>query len=961
MRRLLTLVATAALVAVGFTVSPVAPQPATEAAPAGSAFDPGLIISDPVFYDFGTMSVGDIQKFLDSRVETCRADSTGPACLKDYREDILERAAETGRCNAIKPKTQATAAEIIYTIANACGINPKVLIVTLQKEQGLVTSTKPTAYMYRAAMGYGCPDSDPAICGKVFVGLSNQLFRAASQLRWYGNPEGSFTYLKPGKTVSVRYSPKADCGTRSFEMKSQATANLYYYTPYTPNQAALDNLYGTGDGCSAYGNRNFWRFFHDWFGSPISGSYLLKSANSQTFLIVNASKYLVSSPQLTSSLRTLGPVGEISQGYLDSFSFAGEMNQLVKDPDGVNYLLVDGSRYKLEDCSIASHYGVSCSTAIPLTTAQLVTFADAGILTRLVQASDGKRYWIDSAKSREVLDDVALTTLGVAIPKTTKLNVAQLAKVTVGSPLASDLQLFSIAGSTDRALSYGGKIYRLSGSLVAELPVSNWFKSSTATVSAESVAAMAGSATVTGIVANSRGEGYLLSPNGRVVLQRLADWTSTPVILPDAVLAKIPLASGSINTPGVVKSSTSGSLFYVRDGLRRTIKSATTSSLLQTLHGQSEVPTIPNTAIAGIAHGGLALAPGSALLDSKAKKLYLVDGFNSLVALTNTTRAKWATGASPITTDPKFFAGYTTRKGISTAKVSCGGTTMLLDDGELHPVGTDTAMHFPGTAYTLDDSTCISLGVSSVQLGQFVRTPGKTMYLVAGGQKYKISNWSAYQALLKEGAIGYRWVSDHFVSLIPSASTGASASLPLALNDRVVLPKFGGTSASTPTPTPTASPTTTASSSATPTPTQVPAPTPTPSPTSSGGFEEYKVVSGDTLSKIATRFGVTVTAIMQANGLSNANYIYIGQLLRIPTASSSATLAPTPSQSQSPSASPTASSTSPATSEETHVVVSGDSLWSIARKYSTTVTTLQALNQISNPNLLRIGQVIRLP
>ncbi|MFZ1523014.1 MAG: hypothetical protein WAS94_03260, partial [Candidatus Saccharimonadales bacterium] len=38
-------------------------------------------------------------------------------------------------------------------------------------------------------------------------------------------------------------------------------------TPYRPNQAALNNLYGTGDGCSAYGNRNFWRFYTDWFGS----------------------------------------------------------------------------------------------------------------------------------------------------------------------------------------------------------------------------------------------------------------------------------------------------------------------------------------------------------------------------------------------------------------------------------------------------------------------------------------------------------------------------------------------------------------------------------------------------------------------------------------------------------------------------------------------------------------------
>jgi hypothetical protein len=54
---------------------------------------------------------------------------------------------------------------------------------------------------------------------------------------------------------------------------NQATANLYDYTPYVPNSAALNNLYGLGDGCSSYGNRNFWRIYNDWFGSTTLPSY----------------------------------------------------------------------------------------------------------------------------------------------------------------------------------------------------------------------------------------------------------------------------------------------------------------------------------------------------------------------------------------------------------------------------------------------------------------------------------------------------------------------------------------------------------------------------------------------------------------------------------------------------------------------------------------------------------------
>ena len=219
-----------ALIGVTSIKSEVSPAEAANA----SRFDPGLIISDSVFYDFGTMSVAEIQRFLDSKVTKCLATSA-PVCLKDYRTSTPAKAAEAGRCDAMPAKTNISAAEIIYDIAHACGINPRVLLVTLQKEQGLVQATNPTWYMYRAALGYGCPDSDPGICGKVWTGLFNQLHKGAGQFQWYGDPRGSFTYLKPGRTVSVRYSPTASCGSKSFLLKSQATAALYYYTPYTPN------------------------------------------------------------------------------------------------------------------------------------------------------------------------------------------------------------------------------------------------------------------------------------------------------------------------------------------------------------------------------------------------------------------------------------------------------------------------------------------------------------------------------------------------------------------------------------------------------------------------------------------------------------------------------------------------------------------------------------------------------
>ena len=55
-------------------------------------------------------------------------------------------------------------------------------------------------------------------------------------------------------------------------IQNTATASLYNYTPYQPNAAALAAYPGTGDACSAYGNRNFFYLFRKYFGSTGGGT-----------------------------------------------------------------------------------------------------------------------------------------------------------------------------------------------------------------------------------------------------------------------------------------------------------------------------------------------------------------------------------------------------------------------------------------------------------------------------------------------------------------------------------------------------------------------------------------------------------------------------------------------------------------------------------------------------------------
>ncbi len=238
----------------------------------GSEFRPGRIIDDTIFFNPNLIGgPAEIQAFLNSKVPVCDTwhSSSDPnnqppfTCLKDYRQNVQAKPLEPGLCAGFTAGNKS-AAQIIYEVGQSCGVNPAVLLVMLQKEQALITDTWPWNIQYRSAMGYGCPDTAP--CDAEYYGFFNQVYNAARQFRYYAKNPTYYNH-RAGRNNNILFSPNGACGSSSVFIENQATAGLYNYTPYQPNQAALNNLYGTGDNCSAYGNRNFWRMFNDWFGS----------------------------------------------------------------------------------------------------------------------------------------------------------------------------------------------------------------------------------------------------------------------------------------------------------------------------------------------------------------------------------------------------------------------------------------------------------------------------------------------------------------------------------------------------------------------------------------------------------------------------------------------------------------------------------------------------------------------
>jgi putative cell wall-binding protein len=143
----------------------------------------------------------------------------------------------------------------------------------LQKEQGLVTMSNPSSAVLRKAMGYGCPDS--SVCDSLYYGLFNQIYSAASQLERYGLRTSDNVSFRTKYQIGVPYpiaTAPGDCPKITVTVKNMATTALYYYTPYTPNAAVLANLHGAAanPSCAAYGNRNFWVYYYDWFGDPLT-------------------------------------------------------------------------------------------------------------------------------------------------------------------------------------------------------------------------------------------------------------------------------------------------------------------------------------------------------------------------------------------------------------------------------------------------------------------------------------------------------------------------------------------------------------------------------------------------------------------------------------------------------------------------------------------------------------------
>lgn len=450
-------------------------------ATAVTGFNPGRIIDDGIFTNSKTLNVSQIQAFLNSKVSSCDTNGTQPAsdfgrpdlthaqyaslmgwsappyiCLKDYTENGL------------------SSAQIIYNTAQQFQINPEVFLVLLQKEQGLVTDTWPLATQYVTATGYGCPDSTPGVCNSSYFGFTSQLHWAGTMFRSILN--SSSTWYSPYTLGNnyIQWNPNTSCGGSTVYIQNLSTASLYDYTPYQPNQAALNAGYGLGDSCSSYGNRNFFEYFTDWFGPTLSNVSLQKGTSSNTvYVVYDGKKQGIPSPDVLSAWGLSGlTVYTVSDVAIGAIPDGGILTRLVKNPYNTSMLLLaDNGGFFNAWPNMITDFGLDPTTASTISPSLLSMTSHSADLTPFIQTpSVGGVLLVDKGTYHSFSSWNSLTSWASSAPAVSNISSALFSSILTAN---TNYGVFSgqLADSLgNRYLVDNGVAHPITGSLKVNYP-----------------------------------------------------------------------------------------------------------------------------------------------------------------------------------------------------------------------------------------------------------------------------------------------------------------------------------------------------------------------------------------------------------------------------------------------------------------------------------------------------------
>lgn len=397
-------------------------------------FNPNYIISDYDITDYNTMDMAQIQNFLSSH----NSGLTNFTCV-DRDGKYLK------------------AAEAIYNIAQTNKINPRFLLVLLQKEQGLIENPNPKARALDAATGYGCPDSGG--CNPLWSGFWKQVNSASLQfIHYLENYRNSTEQPKeicerePGECV-YQYTYKKG-GTYTFTNPytketivvtpiNQATAALYNYTPHVYD-----------------GNYNFWKLWRRYFSKSYTNGNLVQVAGEPgVWLLQDGKRRAFLSKGALTSRFDINKVVTINKADLLSYPIGTPIKfpqyAIVKSPSGSLFLLVDNKKRGFVDKEAFKKLGYNPEEILNASWEDLQSYLDAPSITAddayptgalLQDKKTGGVFWVE-AKTKAPIPDAIFLKLKFKNKKIIKVSATELNKYpTVSSIKFSDGELIKIKG-----------------------------------------------------------------------------------------------------------------------------------------------------------------------------------------------------------------------------------------------------------------------------------------------------------------------------------------------------------------------------------------------------------------------------------------------------------------------------------------------------------------------------------
>lgn len=421
--------------------------------PVRAEFNPNYIISDETLLDYDSLTLPEIQAFLEKYGSYLASYSTTNAhgTVKTVAEMIYDATHANYDCDGITLSDKPTEAEKQLKCRKITTISPKFLLVLLQKEASLIEKTDPSQSLLDWATGYGCFDG--LACNPYYKGIGKQINSASLQFLAYLDTPNRYTY-KAGQTYIAKdkygslksITAAINDGTYnaivtspdmvSVTPQNQATAALYNYTPHVYNgNYNTYILWGRyfGDS-STISTPSVPRIQHYGSGSLLqakgdTGIWLIEAGKKRPFLNYSAfiSRYDVN--------RVIAVDAAELDNYDKGLPIRFANYSLVRDTDNSLYLIVDNEKRKFASEEVFRQLGFSQAEIEIAQAGELDSYQNGQAITAtssyptgalLQDAKTGGVFYVENGYKYPIPDKAFLSTMfkGKQIIRTSALELS---------------------------------------------------------------------------------------------------------------------------------------------------------------------------------------------------------------------------------------------------------------------------------------------------------------------------------------------------------------------------------------------------------------------------------------------------------------------------------------------------------------------------------------------------------